>query len=343
MCLQPWCVRLFVGCAILVLLSGWSFAEPPTIVIKLDPPDETLSRTTLQIMQQGCSDFAVRLPAGTEPIVVSVCQTPEQFEALAGRFAQPGVSGIAISDEGLIAVRAPSILPPGGDYRGTLRHELIHVLLARNIDVNRLPRWLNEGIAMHLSGEHRWESSFQVAEMYVQGRVIPYFEIDYTLMLGGIEQEFGDAYAQSLSMTRYLIGEMGDDAFWLMLHDLESKSFGDALRAHFRMSPKEFFETWEGSLTSISWIFSIVSGVTLFQVMGLLVFVGWWRKRRQGQHTIRQWELDDAAASRRLPWQRPLPGDNDKWEDEEEGWIEDEDPLQPWEEDDDDDDYGYRR
>ena len=57
----------------------------------------------------------------------------------AGPYAKPNVAGIALPGQGIIAVKAPRLMPQGFDFNGTIRHELIHVLLARNVPAGRLP------------------------------------------------------------------------------------------------------------------------------------------------------------------------------------------------------------
>jgi len=52
-----------------------------------------------------------------------------------------------------VAVRAPYLVEGPASFAGTLRHELLHVLLARNVNLDHLPRWLNEGIAMRYARE----------------------------------------------------------------------------------------------------------------------------------------------------------------------------------------------
>ena len=276
-------------------------------------PDEHRDRATesLAILQESLNDYSDRLPAGDAPIQIFICGTHADFARYAGSLSQTSVTGVALPEAGIIALKTPDITPGGSDYKGTLRHELIHVLLARNSGSGNLPRWLNEGIAMVVSGEHRVGSSIRVGQMYVQGRLIAYRDLFFVFLEPGKETEFGDAYAQALSMTRFLMERIGEDAFWRVVYATKTETFGNALRAEASLSPTDFYNDWVGSLWKVALVFSLVSGFSAFQLMAILTIIAYLRKRRKGQVTLREWADEE---------------DNDL------GWDGVEPELSPWEE-----------
>lgn len=295
--------------------------DDPPIRITYTSDHQALARESHDILTRALMDFGERLPPGDAPIEVVICSTLPEFARHAGSLAQSNVLGIAKPGEGLIAVKAPNLTMGGADYRGTLRHELVHVLLARHTSPDNLPRWLNEGIAMILSGEYRWESRARVAQMYWQGRLIPYRDLLFVFLEPGKEMEFGDAYAQALSMTRFLMEQLGEEGFWRVILALDSKTFGDALRAEAGISPMDFYDDWTGSLWTVALIFSLVSGFSIFQLMAVLTVIAYFRKRRRGLATVRAWDeeeqatADDEDVSDPLPWNDP-DEDEETWEDE---------------------------
>lgn len=337
--------------AVLFLAAASLLASAQQSVFQIETPglDPAVSQFTQSVIEDAAREFDHRLPLGMNPIYVRVCATVDEFAALAGNFAQPNVTGIAIPSESRIIIKAPALVPPHADFRGTIRHELVHILLERNVNVDRLPRWLNEGIAMYLSKEHRWDSTFQVAQMYMQNSLIPYHELDLVLQQAGAEMEFGSAYAQSLSMTRFLIDQLGEDVFWDLIRDLDIMSFGDTLRLRLDMLPIDFYDAWVRSLTSTSWSVSLISGITLFQIMAIITIYAYWRKKRRGDIRLEQWAREDAAEdARRWPPSRQADFTEPEDGNEYESPIYDDEPLQPWEEDeeedvdeDDDDDSEY--
>ena len=261
--------------------------------VRFEPADAALANRALAVLSEAQREFEDRLPAGEAPVRVAVCHTTDEFAKYAGRYSQPSVEGVARPSEGVIAIKSPVLVRKGYDPEGALRHELVHVLLVRNINADYLPRWLNEGVAMMLAKEHRWESGFHVARMYFRGHLIPYSHLGLAFLEPGREMAFGDAYAQSLSMTRFLLDELGEEEFWQLMHALDTTTFRTALKEHAGMTPGELWLAWEGSLWKVALIFSVVSGFSLFQVMALLTIAAYWRKRRKGRRLLRQWEEED--------------------------------------------------
>ena len=65
------------------------------------------------------------------------------------------------------------------------------------------PGWMQS--AMTLGGGLHAESMFALARMYLGDRIIPYADLDFAFIAPETGVVFNDAYAQSLSMTRFLI------------------------------------------------------------------------------------------------------------------------------------------
>ena len=257
------------------------------------PADEEVARDCLAVLEKGLGEFSSRLPAGDAPIHVIICRTLEEFNQMAGAYAGVQVGGIAESRRGAIIVKAPHLLPPDQDYRGMLRHELLHVLIARNTNLANVPRWFNEGIAMVMSRELRWANTMRVAHMYVRRRVIPYAELDFAFAPLGNEMVFGDAYAEAYSMTLHLIDEVSEERFWRIVLALNEMSFDEALRKHAGLTPGALYEGWRSSLWKIALIASLVSGFTLFDVMAILLILAYVRKRRRGRTMLCAWDEEE--------------------------------------------------
>jgi len=296
--------------------------EKSPFIIEYQDDAETLAEETLAILEKARAEFQRWLPTGNEPIRVIVCSTMGAFQAAAERMGRLPVEGIARSEGGVIVVKAPALRSDPFDYSGTLRHELVHVLLARNTDTAVMPRWLDEGIAMTVGKDFRWESMLHVANMYVRGRIIEYHALDFAFVAPEDDSQFGDAYAQSLSMTRFLMGRIGEEAFWEMVYSLKTRTFPEALRAVAGLTPRTLYDGWVQSLWKVALISSLVSGFSAFQVAAVLVIVAYFRKRRRGQHILRRWaaeEADDGLIMfpRELEDQEgPYPWEND----DEESW-----------------------
>ncbi len=283
-----------------LFLFCWTtcFAQATTLVegvitIEYNSVDEPLAQASMRIVLDAIEEFRRHLPVGDAPIRVVICHTHGEFASHAGRFAVPGVGGVAVADENLVAVKAPGIQRPGSDYIGILRHEVIHLLLARNTNVQAMPRWFNEGLTMILSKENRLADRFTVALNHLRGTTLPYPQLEFVMEVDAGQGRLGDAYAQSLSMTQFLVKRLGEDGFWRMVRNLDDQSFQQALIAESGMNVVEFYEAWKRSLWKIALVFSLVSGFSAFQLMILLAALAYWRIRRRNKAVLERWESED--------------------------------------------------
>lgn len=311
-------IRRFPRLLALVLLAS---ARPAAAEVLSAPPfhvshaaeDADLAQYTVAVLHEAAAEFAPRLPLGEAPVQVVIAPNYSAFRAYAPRLAQHNVAGLAKAEEGLIVVKPPRLLEPGSDYRGTLRHELVHVLLARNTDTTRLPRWLNEGLCMSLANEYRWESMLQIARMFGGGRMLELRNLDLAFAAPGDEMEFGDAYAQALSMTRHLRDRLGEERFWQVIYALREMPFHRALEETGGLSVAAFDAGYRRSLWWIALVGSIATG-SIFGPAALLVILAWWRKRRQNRRTLDRWAFEEAMESGEKPfdWDEVLE-DADAW------------------------------
>ncbi len=301
-------------------LCGWGETAPQPLVsgpfrIEYGPRDDTVARDSLAILEEGLAEFEEKLPPGNEPVSVIICGSYQEFSKRAGAYGKGLVGGVADAARGTIVVKAPYLLPPEQDYRGMLRHELLHVLLSRNTDPANVPRWFDEGVAMVLSKELRWESAMRIARMYVRRQVIPYFQLDLAFAPYGDEAVFGDAYAEALSLTRFLRDRMGEARFWELIGALKHSDFNAALMSYAGLTPGGLYAAWLRSLWKVALISSLVSGFGVFQLMAVLVVVAYWRKRKRGRRLLREWdEEEEAGEGTFLPWEETP----DSWEPDEE-------------------------
>ncbi|MCL4217873.1 MAG: hypothetical protein KJ052_12820, partial [Candidatus Hydrogenedentes bacterium] len=163
--------------------------------------------------------------------------------------------------------------------------------------------------------EHRWSSSLRVGQLYMQGQILGYRDLRWAMESPRSEGQFSDAYAQSLAMTRYLMERMGDEAFWQMLHALDTQSFVDAMRTHAGITPAELSQEWQASLWKLALVFSLVSGFSIFQLMALLTIVAYIRKKRKARRVLRQWEAQEEIEEKdeQLPLWELYESDGEEW------------------------------
>jgi len=157
-------------------------------------------------------------------------------------------------------------------FRPVLKHEYVHLLLHRHIASGFLPRWLDEGVAQHLSDG---------LSEYMPGRsqmvLGEAFAADRVFSLGALEKRFpGDAfgrqlaYEQSRSIVGYMVQRYGD-VFLKALVDVmaEGASAEKAFWAISGITLSDFETDWRQRQTApLSWM-----GLIAGHIYGLLFFL----------------------------------------------------------------------
>lgn len=262
--------------------------------IEYPPNQQAVARQTLLILEEALREFGPMLPAGEKPIRVLVTDVSAEFDRYAVHFAGLDVSGLAQPRNDLIIVKAPRLRMPGADYPGTLRHELVHLLLYRNVDYDHLPQWLNEGIAMSLANEFYWQGMFKVARMFIQNRIIPYHLLDDSFYTPSDQMQFNDAYAQALSMTRYLRDYLGEELFWEVVLGLRKAPFPVVLHEIGGLLLDDFWSGYEKALWKYALVATMASGF-FFQPAAILLIIAYLKRRRIAQSLYERWEAEEAA------------------------------------------------
>lgn len=302
-------------CLLVLVLAPLAVADTLTggpFIIQYHPDDRTAAEEGLRDLLAARDEFAPHLILGSAPVTLRIAHNMNEFLGLIGNFSHVGVNGVTRADQSSIVVKSPRLRSIGEDYRGTVRHELIHVLLHRNTDTERLPRWLNEGICMMLANEIRWESAIDVTRMHLTGSIIPLESIDRAFMIPGSDRQFGDAYSQALTMTRTLHDKIGDEAFWAVVLALRTESFPEALADKGGISVDQFWAEFTGGLWGLSVITTLRTGSFWGVITVLCLVTGlarWWRNRR----IMRGWEKEDFSEVEDVfDWDRILE-DADAW------------------------------
>lgn len=310
--------RIFILCMALFVLVPQALAGvlvQKNIHVEYHQDDLETAQQSMDVLLRAVKEFSRRLPVGEAPIRVIIAHTYDEFLGYADRFSQLSVMGIAKPRQGFIVVKGPRLLPAGSDYTGTLRHELVHILLYRNANPDMLPPWLNEGIAMSLANEHHWDSLFTMARLFMTGRLIEYRNMDYAFMAPGDEMEFGEAYAQALSMTRFLRRWVGEEVFWKIVFGAKDMSFPDAMRQFAGKSPADFWDAYARSLWFAALLAAIASG-SFFTPAAILLIVAYVRKHYANKRILARMEREeadeDASGVRPFSWDE-VAEDPDAW------------------------------
>ncbi len=174
-------------------------------------------------------------------------------------------------------------------WLSTLRHELLHTLLAQNEIV--IPVWLNEGLAQWQAGQMDWGGFMEMGTATARGKLIPLVDLDVILSFN--HKRASLAYGQALDATRFLIDRQGVSILPFLLQ-ADERSFRERFRAETKEDLIDFEIAWREDLEQRFWFFKISQIPTvLWAFSPLIVVLAWYLRRRKNQRKLKDWEIEE--------------------------------------------------
>ncbi|MCA9631733.1 MAG: hypothetical protein KC766_28955 [Myxococcales bacterium] len=241
------------------------------------------------------------------PVWVIVARSPGEMASLAPEGYPPPAyaSGVAYSSIGLVLLTIDPV-HPGQPHvlEEVFRHELAHVALYDAVGGAHVPRWFNEGFAVHVSGESSLARLQTLWMATVGNGLIPLSRIDAGFPADS--DKAAVAYAQSADIVRYLLRRQDSERFSSLLERVRPKA-GEAGQP-FEAAFNDAFGTSLGQL-EYEWRADAAKRYTFWPVLfsggfvwaGALVLFGlaWRRRRKHHFETLARWEREEAEEDRR--------------------------------------------
>ena len=190
-----------------------------------------------------------------EPPTVALINDRQAFQSMVG---VDYVVGIAVPSRQLIIIDYTTTAARPFSLRTILKHELCHLLLHEYIESNRLPRWLDEGVAQWTSDGMAEivmkRDRFMVHRAIRTGNTLPLSRLDRSFPRS--EQGVLLAYEKSKSVVEYIIQKHGPLGLRAVLQELRwGESIDGALSRSLGISLEELEARWHDSLRGRgSWI-----------------------------------------------------------------------------------------
>jgi hypothetical protein len=254
-------------------------------------------------------------------VLVRVARDPEQMNALAPVGAPPPAyaSGVAYPSVGLalLSLKAPHTWE-ATELVTLCRHELMHLALTDAIAGHHVPRWFDEGLAIHESGEQWSERLGTLWQATLAKTLLSFADLDRGFAADG--SDVGVAYAESADVVRFLMRDDDRARFGSLVQRLRAgtpfdRALGDAYDTDLRKLEYE----WR---TEVSHRFGVLplltGGGALWGLIVVLAGAAWVKRRRRAKAKLEQWEREEAemdaaatATREQLEREKLIPGDED--------------------------------
>lgn len=199
---------------------------------------------------------------------------------------------------GLAWPRARTILLHVGvgrdELASTFRHEISHVALG-TVGERGIPRWFKEGLAIRQGEGVDLERAWKLTEAATLGVLLPMDDLNRGFPASGARA--GVAYAQAVHFVGYLMGTYGEAAFHDLIRRLrDGQTFDEAMAGAYPVSLAEIEADWLSTLkVRWGWLPVIFGSTTLWAIAGVLLVLGWRRRRRQRSARIERLRKEEAV------------------------------------------------
>lgn len=224
------------------------------------------------------------------PILIIIAASDDDFQRKQPRGpVQTWAAGTAWPEQNLIILKSPRYAENLKLGR-LLNHELAHLVLERMFVGHRVPRWLNEGLTMHLSGDWGWGRQVAMFRALMTDRLISLERLSGEFPINRIDAE--TAYAESYYFIAFLKDRFGPEAFARLIRYLGMNiSYRHAFLHTTGQVPEvleDAFIEWLRSRFSIAWV--ITSPGMLWPLAALFMILAVFFKRRASRKKLAQWE-----------------------------------------------------
>ena len=175
----------------------------------------------------------------------------------------------------------------------TAAHELTHHLLGYVTTPGRLPRWLNEGLAVLYSNEHGYRSHLVLAKALHSRSLIPLSDVADVL---SFERDKANvAYAECGSATAYFLEREGEEGLRAIFSALNvNDSFDKAFTEVIGYDPIDFEIAWRENLRSrYRWYFLLDVDTYIWLLLPALAAVAFVAVRFRNRRIMRRWETEE--------------------------------------------------
>lgn len=187
-----------------------------------------IGQTALDVVAEARPRLEAIIPTiGATPLRIYIYPSMADLRTALRLTGRDWVAAEAQPELGVILVTAVNPRTAAYDLGQSIPHEMTHLMLydATGVGYEDVPRWFEEGLATFLETSPDPNFPLIVQDAIARQETIPFAELCETFPAG--EDRARLAYAQSLSLIRYIRAEYGNSA----LSDL-IRAFGDGADCH---------------------------------------------------------------------------------------------------------------
>lgn len=229
---------------------------------------------------------------------VRVGRTSGEMSILAPRGAgyPKYAAGVAYSELGLVLLSVTARYPgERHELPEIFRHELAHVALHDALGRDRVPRWFNEGFAIHASGEAETSRIQALWTATLADKLIPLEKLTDGFPADGTTASI--AYAEAADLVRFLLRGGEEHRFVSLLDRIaRGQTFDQALADAYSTDLFTLEQQWRKDVARRYTFWPVLFGGSMVWILAVGLF-GWGyvRRKQRNQRKLDQWSREEAA------------------------------------------------
>ncbi|MBI4778435.1 hypothetical protein HY792_05910 [Candidatus Desantisbacteria bacterium] len=275
---------------------NWKTIIDKHFVVAFTEKDEKLAETTLSMVDSFHSQISLCIGdyASNTPVYIIIAPSREVFENLSG-ITEEWAVGMAAGINRIV-ILSPRRFGSKSEIERLLRHEYTHILLHQATKGHSLPRWLNEGLAMHYES-NIWHipDDIRLTEAFFTHSLLPLDLLSWYFPSDRKKAEL--AYSQSLDIVGYIIKEYGYESLTHLIREIAAGYDADTSLINSIGVDSHSLETeWYKSLGNrYNWFYRFTDTALIWATLPIICIIAYIRKIRQGKRKKMQWELEDGV------------------------------------------------
>ncbi len=243
-----------------------------------------------------------------ELVYIHITQSRAEFYRETHGRVPSWAGGVAYPAHNLIYVKNPLFFNQGVPLSTLTKHELVHILTHSLTKENYFPRWLDEGISIHLSGEVRKGAYTRLGKAALVNKLILLPKMDNVLKFSSPDADL--AYSEAQSAVEYFVQRFK----WPAMKELLTRiSNGEEFEEAFWLSTGVGLDMWQSewmkdSKSRYKWFFLLDLDYIIWTLIVMLALGGGsivlWRRK----HQLKQMGEDDDEDDNDLwsDWETPV-------------------------------------
>ncbi|MEK7273771.1 MAG: peptidase MA family metallohydrolase [Candidatus Desantisbacteria bacterium] len=273
---------------------NWEKIIDKHFVVAFTKKDEKIAKTALSIVDNFHAQISPHIGGYTlnSPVSIIIAPSRQVFENLSG-ITEEWAVGMA-DKTNRIVILSPRRFGGKSEIERLLRHEYTHILLHRAAKGHFLPRWLNEGLAMHYESDvWRIPDDIRLTKAFFTHSLLPLDLLSWYFPSN--REKAALAYSQSLDVVTYIIEEYGYESLKQLIREIAiGHDIDTAMLNSLGIDTHSLETEWYKSLSKrYNWFYCLNSMAILWASLPIICIIAYIRKTIQGKRKKRQWEIED--------------------------------------------------